>query len=610
MSKKVDILVAEDSLTQAEQLKYLLETNSYNVILASNGLDALQKIIENKPALVISDVVMPKMNGIELCKSIKNNDSIKNIPIILLTSLAEPEDILRGLESGADNFIIKPYETDYFMTRVDTLVQSGTKKNDSQQSAVEVNFNNKKYSISSDRGQILDLLLSTFDNALAQNKELIQSQMELTMLNEQLEERVEQRTVKLIDEIYERKKAEEELLKYQNKLEQMVEERTSELLQSNQKLLEEIEERKKIEEEQKLLASVIESSPDYILIADKDKKIIYLNKAAKNVRTLEDIETNKYHLTYMNSEESADLINQQGIKHAVENGYWQGETSVINNRGKEIFTSQTLTAHKDKENNLNFYSTVIRDISKLKQVEKDLERRTEDFKRVNEELKQFAYTASHDLQEPLRMISSYTRLLAKRYKDKLDENANDYINFAVDGAIRMQKLIDSLLYYSRIGNLIKKFKPVNLNEAVENANLNLKLLIEETKANLIVKDLPTVMADPTQMTQLLQNLISNALKYKEEDKIPEITISAKSDRDYWIISVKDNGIGIEKNDYDRIFQVFQRLHPKNEFSGTGMGLAICKKIVEYHGGDIWVDSSLGEGSTFYFSIPKSESEEF
>ncbi len=484
MEKYKDILVVEDSTTQAEQLKYLLENHNYKVIVSNNGFDALEKIHKHNPSLVISDVMMPKMNGIDLCIAIKSNEAINSTPIILLTSLAEPEDILRGLECEADNFIIKPYDEHSLLMRVESLLKINDKtKKSNINNAVEVSFNEKIYKINSDRTQILDLLMSTFQNAFEQNRELIQSQMEMTILNEQLEERVEQRTESLISEIYEKKKAEEELITYQNKLERMVDERTSELSKVNKNLVKEIEEREKIE--------------------------------------------------------------------------------------------------------------------------KDLEKKTEDFMRVNEELKQFAYIASHDLQEPLRMISSYTKLLAKRYKDKLDENANDYINYAVDGAVRMQKLIDSLLYYSRIGNLIKKFRPVDLNESVENAKLNLKLLIEETKAIITSEELPTVFADSTQMTQLLQNIISNSLKYKDESKIPEIKISDKSTKKYWHIKVEDNGIGIEESDFERIFLVFQRLHSKHEYSGTGMGLAICKKIVEYHKGKIWLESSTGKGSTFHFTLSKS-----
>lgn len=605
MGKGKDILVVEDSITQAEQLKYLLENKQYKVIIANNGFDALEKIREHRPCLVISDIMMPKLNGIELCKSMKSDETINSIPIILLTSLAEPEDILRGLESGADNFIIKPYDADLLLMRVDSLLnESENNPKDKSQSAVEVAFNNHIYKINSDRTQILDLLMSTFQNALEQNRELIQSQMEMTMLNEQLEERVEQRTESLISEIHEKRKAEEELIKYQNKLEQMVEERTSELLKANQNLLKEIEEREKIEKEQKLLASVIESSPDYILIANENKKVIYMNAAAKKLREILNSDVEKYGFTVFNSEESADLINETAINQALEKGYWQGETTISDENQKDIFSLQTVTVHKNSNDSIDFYSTTIRDISRLKRVEKDLERKTEDFRRVNEELKQFAYIASHDLQEPLRMISSYTKLLAKRYKDKLDENANDYINFAVDGAIRMQKLIDSLLYYSRIGNLIKKFRPVDLNESLENAKLNLQLLIEETNAKITCENLPTVMADSTQMTQLLQNIISNSLKYIEVNKIPEINISEIPTKKYWHIKVEDNGIGIEETDYERIFLVFQRLHAKNEYSGTGMGLAICKKIVEYHDGKIWLESNFGKGSTFHFTLAK------
>jgi len=238
----------------------------------------------------------------------------------------------------------------------------------------------------------------------------------------------------------------------------------------------------------------------------------------------------------------------------------------------------------------------------LQERDRELEARTEELERSNEELEQFAYIASHDLQEPLRMISSYTQLLAKRYKDQLDNDANEFINYAVDGANRMQVLINDLLSYSRVGTKGEEFSHVDLNSVLEAVKANLKGVIEETGAVIKYSKLPTVMADNSQMIQLFQNLIGNAVKFRREGVTPEIEITSKKEGNLFRFVVKDNGIGIDKKYLDRIFVIFQRLHTKEEFPGTGIGLAICKKIVERHGGEISVESAEGKGSDFNFTL--------
>ena len=220
----------------------------------------------------------------------------------------------------------------------------------------------------------------------------------------------------------------------------------------------------------------------------------------------------------------------------------------------------------------------------------------------NRELEQFAYVASHDLQEPLRMVSSFTQLLERRYKDKLDDDANDYIGFIVEGAQRMKNLIDDLLAFSRLNTTAREFEVVLMDVALDDVLINLKAYMRDHNAQIGHDTLPTIKGDPIQINQLLQNLIANAIKF-QGDKPPQIQISAQEYGDKWLFSVKDNGIGIDKKHQDQIFSIFKRLHTRQDYEGTGIGLSICKRIVERHGGHIWVESELGEGSTFYFTIP-------
>jgi PAS domain S-box-containing protein len=243
-----------------------------------------------------------------------------------------------------------------------------------------------------------------------------------------------------------------------------------------------------------------------------------------------------------------------------------------------------------------------------KRMEQALASKAEELERSNRELEQFAYVASHDLQEPLRMISSYTQLLERRYKDKLDADAHEFISFAVDGAARMQSLINDLLAYSRVGTRAKEFKPTDCAEVLRRALKNLEVAIEESEAKITHTDLPTVTGDITQLTQLFQNLIGNDIKFRG-NKPAAVHVSAQLEGDgtvqHWQFAVRDEGIGIDPQYFERIFVIFQRLHGREDYPGTGIGLAVCKKIVERHGGHIWVESESGQGSTFHFTIPKS-----
>jgi PAS domain S-box-containing protein len=248
------------------------------------------------------------------------------------------------------------------------------------------------------------------------------------------------------------------------------------------------------------------------------------------------------------------------------------------------------------------------DITERKHAEAALRQAHEELKRSNAELAQFAYVASHDLQEPLRMVSSYTQLLVRRYGDKLDGNAQEFMAYIVDGAARMKQLIEDLLAYSRVGTRSKEFHRVAVEAPLCRAINNLRASVEEAGASITYDALPTVEGDELQLSQLFQNLIGNALKFRSAS-VPRIHVFAKEAGHEWEFAVQDNGLGIEPAYFERIFMVFQRLHNKGEYPGTGIGLAICKKVVERHGGRIWVESQLGEGSSFRFTLPKNQGEQ-
>ena len=436
-----DILVVEDSRFQAKRLRDFLQKHGYRVRLAANGKEGLGAIRERRPAVIVSDIVMPYMDGFEMCRAVKSEKEFKDIPVILLTTLSHTGDILRGLEAGADSYISKPCDGKMLLTRIQTVATSSLLEMESgPKKKLEVILGRNRYLLDAGRQQILQFLLSTYQDAILQNRRLEKMREKLVMLNEKLEKMVADRTAALRKEIAERKQA------------------------------------------------------------------------------------------------------------------------------------QTALALK-----------------------------AEELSRSNADLAQFAYVASHDLQEPLRMVGSYTQLLAKRYTGKLDTDADEFINYAVDGVVRMKALINDLLAYSRVGTRAKEPTPTDCEAVLKTTITNLQGSIEEKKAVVTHSPLPTVCGDATQLGQLFQNLIGNAVKFRG-DTSPAVHISAERNGSEWIFCIRDNGIGMEPEHAERIFEIFQRLHSRSEYPGTGIGLAICKKIVERHGGRIWVKSAPGEGAAFYFTI--------
>ncbi len=241
-------------------------------------------------------------------------------------------------------------------------------------------------------------------------------------------------------------------------------------------------------------------------------------------------------------------------------------------------------------------------------MEDEIRAHSEMLLRSNAELERFAYVASHDLQEPLRMVASFTQLLSQRYSGRLDETADRYIGYAVDGAKRMQHLISELLAYSRVNSKELDVNPTDCNAVVSTAVRNLGAAIEESGSAVLWSGLPVLLADPGQLTLLFQNLLANAIKFRRRNESARVEISAEDAGVEWVFSVADNGIGIEPRHAKKIFQIFRRLHSRGEYPGTGIGLSVCEKVVERHGGRIWLDSEPGVGSTFRFALPKIKKE--
>jgi len=293
---------------------------------------------------------------------------------------------------------------------------------------------------------------------------------------------------------------------------------------------------------------------------------------------------------------------EEAMRNAIQQGVFETEFRAVWPNGTLRWLAARGVVFKNGDGKPRRLVGVNIDITERRKTEEDMARLLSELQRSNKELEQFAYIASHDLQEPLRMIASYVQLLEQKYKGRLDEKADKYIYFAVDGALRMQNLIEALLAYSRVTTRGAPFDPVDTNLVFTHVVVNLSAVIKENHAVVTKDPLPTVRGDEAQLAQLFQNLIGNAIKFRKPDTPPLVHVSAKKARKQWAFSVRDNGIGMEAKYFDRIFQIFQRLHTHAEYPGTGIGLAICKRIVERHGGRIWLESAPGEGTTFFFTL--------
>lgn len=352
-------------------------------------------------------------------------------------------------------------------------------------------------------------------------------------------------------------------------------------------MVHDITERKRAEAEIASLAKFPTENPNPILRVQTDGRLIYANAASRELLDEWECEVNNYL-----PEEFRDFI-----------------TVAVNdnlNKTVDVFCKDKVYSIMlvpiVEAGYVNIYG---REVTERKRAEEALKHLAEDLRRSNAELEQFAYVASHDLQEPLRMVSSYMQLLKRRYQGKLDNDADEFIAFAVDGAARMQQLINDLLTFSRVGTRGRLMGLSSCEKILAEALMNLQVAIEESKATITHDPLPTVFCDQPQLVQVFQNLLGNSIKFRGQ-QASKIHISAKRAESEWIFSVCDNGIGLDPKFGERIFEIFQRLHSRTAYPGTGIGLAICKRIVQRHGGRIWVESKPGEGSTFYFTLPVKE----
>jgi PAS domain S-box-containing protein len=490
------ILLADDNPDMREYIERLLK-DRYQVIAVANGGDALRAAMSDPPDLILSDVMMPGMDGFGLLQELRKHPETKTIPVVLVSARAGEESRDEGLGAGADDYLIKPFTARELQARVGAQLSMSRR----------------------------------------------------------------------------RKEAE-----------------------------------KALQESQATLQSFYDSSPLLMGVVEIDGEAIvpiYCNLATA---TFFGVELETF------AQQTSEML---GISRAVDDE-WMANYRESRREGRPVhfeiehdkeagslWLAATVNYLGEGPNQRPRFSYVAEDVTGRKRREEALRRANEELRRANADLEQFAYSASHDLQEPLRQVAIYSQLLEREYGSELEGNASAYLGYCVEGAHRMERLISDLLTYSQATRTSRaKAELVDMNDVLATVRKDIAITIQETGAVIEAEPLPQVYGNRVPFIHVLQNLLSNALKYRSS-ATPVIRVWAEAEAGFWRFGVRDNGIGIAKEYQEQIFGIFKRLHDRNEYPGTGIGLAICQRVVERHGGRIWVESDVGKGSTFYFTLPDS-----
>ncbi len=541
------ILLVDADPAHARAVSAKLAEQGIDVESARDAETALQRIAAAAFDLLLTDVNLPGQDGIELCRQFKQDPRRRRLPVVVLTASREATDVLRALQAGADDYLSKDRPMTDVAARLVRVLQRGCWPLFNQGGEpMRVKFLDQAYAIQASPEQLLDVLLSAFED--------------LTLLNMQCQ-----------TELSARQQAEQELLE-------------SELRQR----------------------AIFESALDCIMVIDDAGTILEFNRAAEKLfgcgrkaavgKDLAELfvppaSRPRYQdnlARYSGTGEFGSLVGQRS------------ELIMMRKDGERFLAEWVMQPFPLQDKSA--FAVFLHDITKRKRAEKKLQQYADELKRSNQDLSEFAYAASHDLQEPLRMVKSYCQLLQRRYQGQLDDTANEFIGYAVDGVNRMQVLIEGLLSYSRVGTRGKPFEPTDCSVVLRDVLANLEIAIQESGATVVCDALPTIAADRTQMLQLFQNLIGNAIKFRSNEP-PQVRVRGVRKGREWVFSVRDNGIGIDPQHLEKIFVIFQRLHTREEYAGHGIGLSLCKRIVERHGGRIWAESQPGQGSVFKFTLP-------
>ncbi|MDB5046121.1 MAG: response regulator, partial [Deinococcus sp.] len=517
------VLLADDNADLREYIQRLLAPH-HEVQVVTDGAAALAAAQATRPDLVITDVMMPQLDGFGLLRALRDAEETRTLPVIMLSARAGEEARVQGLEAGADDYLVKPFSARELLAKV-----------------------NANLTLSRVRGE-----------ALAQEQ----------AYTAQLEARVAERTLALRDAL-------------------------------------EHSERQALE-----LSAILASLPDAVYVGDLTG-IKRANQPALDLLGFTDLAQLDRYVPDLDAELNLSDVNTRERLPAEDSPFVKALRGEANQRdvvlrhmvsGEERVVRIAAAPLWRGEQVVSAVS-VVSDMTERTRLQDVLQRANAELRRSNAELERFAYIASHDLQEPIRTVGSFAGLLERKYGTLLDERGQHYVRTIEQGAERMKALVDDLLVFSRLNGEHPPLRPVKLNEPLREALARLEAVAHSAGARIHVGTLPTVRGDAPRLAQLFQNLLGNAIKFRRPQVAPEIQVQAERQDDWWTFAVLDTGIGINEQYQGRIFEMFSRLHGRNEYEGTGLGLAICQKIVESHGGQLWVTSTPGTGSTFHFTLP-------
>jgi chemotaxis family two-component system sensor kinase Cph1 len=630
-NSQIKVLVVDDQPSNLRFLSKLLTAQGYQVYQAICGQLALNLAIAHCPDLILLDIRMPEMNGYEVCRRLKATAETEQIPVIFLSVLDEMNDKLQAFRVGGADYITKPFQVEEVLARIDKQV--GLQK-------LQQQLKEQNYQLQQSQSLLASILNSSLDGVVAysavRNSEgnIVDFQWLLInpaaekfyglLLNEivgknLLAELSQFRNNGLFDlyvSVVETGETVDREFSYEHERDTIVWLHIV-AVKLNDGLavtFRNITDRKRAEialrDSEERFRAIFEQAAVGIAKTALCGQFMRVNPGfCQIVRYGESelLQKNWQAITH-----SDDIEADREYVRALLSGNIQTfsiEKRLVCKDEAVRWANVTVSAMRDANGTPQYLICAIEDISERKLVQELLQasldtqtRYAQELTRSNAELEQFSYVASHDLQAPLSTIAGYAQLLEKRCYNQLDAQGNKFLRNIVNSCERMQALIDDLLEYSRVGRSEKPFDLIDCNLVFEDACANLQLAIRQDRASVTRGDLPRVRGDSFQLLQLFQNLIGNAIKYRSSEA-PMVHVGASRQGDSWVFSVQDNGIGIAEQYHPRIFQLFQRLHSQKQYSGTGIGLAICQRIVDRHGGRLWVESEPNRGSTFYFSIP-------
>ena len=618
-AKNNRILLVDDNADMREYVIRILGSG-YEVIPASNGEEALEMIRAGPhPDLILSDIMMPKLDGIGLLHALRSDPATTTLPVIFLSARAGEEARIEGMHAGADDYLIKPFTARELLARVESHLKLAHIRDEAAEALrfrtaqFETLLNNAPlgvFLIDADFRirQVNPVALPAFGEipggVLGRDFEEV---MHLLWEKEYADEVVSiyRRTLETGESFFTPERAE---VRADRGTVEHYEWRLDRIHLPDGRFgivcyFRDVSERKRAEHNANLLASIVESSDDAIISKNLDGIITSWNGGAERLFGYTAAEAIGRSITILipsdRLDEEREIIERLKRGERVDHF----ETIRVRKDGATLNISLTISPVKDAQGRVVGASKVARDITERLRHEAALKEANAALTRANDDLQQFAYSASHDLQEPLRMVASYSELLQRRFGDKLGPTGAQYISYAVQGAVRMESLLKGLRTYTQVSaNESEAITQVDAGEIFRRTLASLEIPIKESGAQITQTELPRVKMREFQLEQLFQNLIGNALRYRTQES-PRIHVAAvRRDRE-WLFSIQDNGIGIEPRFKEQIFGIFKRLHSNAEYPGTGMGLAICQRVVERAGGRIWVESELGRGSTFFFTIP-------